>query len=138
MTGEASFCGVPVLPFVGHLSLVDADGLPAGVAVFGKAVVEAGQAVGARLAHDVPLSAELARTLGTCEVLHVPRTTFRFRALVCQNDLGTKINWLKVKFLTNMKCSVSALQINIDCTGMWAMEFWANLIKNIYSGIKSF
>lgn len=57
MAGEAALGGVPVLAFVRHLSLVDADGLSTRVAVLGEAAVEAGQAVGARLAHDVTLTA---------------------------------------------------------------------------------
>lgn len=82
MAGEASFGSMPVLSLVGHLSLVDADGFPASVAVLSEAVVEAGQAVGARVAHDVPLAAELARALRAREVLHVPSATLRLRALV--------------------------------------------------------
>lgn len=89
MAREAALRGVPVLALVGHLALVDADGLPAGVAVLGEAVVEAGQAVGPRLAHDVPLPAQLARALRAREVLHVPRAALRLRALVCQDYLLT-------------------------------------------------
>lgn len=87
VAGEAALGGVPVLALVRHLALVDADGLAARVAVLGEAGVEAGQAVGARLAHDVALPAQLPRALGAREVLHVPRATFRLCALVGQDYL---------------------------------------------------
>lgn len=92
MAGKASFCGVPVLSLVGHLSLVDADGLAARVAVLGEAGVEAGKTVGARLAHDVALPAQLARALRAREVFHVPRAPFRLRALVSQDYLLGQVN----------------------------------------------
>lgn len=87
VAGEAALGGVPVLALVRHLALVDADGLAARVAVLGEAGVEAGQAVGPRLAHDVALPAQLPRALGAREVLHVPRAPLCFRALVRQDYL---------------------------------------------------
>lgn len=87
MAREAALRGVPVLALVGHLALVDADGLPARVAVLREAAVEAGQAVGPRLPHDVALPAELLGALRAGEVLHVPRAAFRLRALVGEDDL---------------------------------------------------
>lgn len=59
MTREAPLGGVPVLALMRHLTLIYADGLSAGVAVFGEAIVEARQAVRPGFPHDVPLSAQL-------------------------------------------------------------------------------
>lgn len=89
VAGEAALRGVPVLSLVRHLSLVDADGLAARVAVLREAAVEAGQAVGACLAHDVPLPAQLLGALRAGEVFHVPRAPLRLRALVRQDYLIT-------------------------------------------------
>nr|CAD7200308.1 unnamed protein product [Timema douglasi] len=68
-------------------TLVDADGFATRVAVFREHGVEAVQAVGMSIPHDVALSAQLAVALEAGKVLHVPRTTLRLRALVRQDYL---------------------------------------------------
>lgn len=81
---------MPVLTLVGHLRLVNAYWFSASVAVLGKAVVEAGQAVGPGFPHDVPLPAELLGALLTGKVLHVPCSTLGFCALVSEDYLWTR------------------------------------------------
>lgn len=82
MAAEAVVGGVPMLAFVAHLPLVHSDGFSAGVAVFREHGVEAVEAVGAAVPHDVALTAQLALAFGAGEVLHVPGSSFGFRALV--------------------------------------------------------
>lgn len=79
--------GVPVLSFVTHLTLVDAYGLTARVAVLGEHGVEAVKAERTTVSHDVPLASELTFTLGTGEVFHMPSTAFGFGAFISKNDL---------------------------------------------------
>ena len=69
------------------LTLIDADGLAAGVAVFGKHRVEAMQAIGSAVPHDVPLAAQTSVALEASKVLHVPSPAFSLRALVSKNYL---------------------------------------------------
>lgn len=76
-----------MLSVVAHLSLVHSDGLSAVVAVLGKHRVEAGQAKGLSIAHYVPLTAQLFVAFEAGEVLHVPRSSFRLGALICQDYL---------------------------------------------------
>lgn len=87
MAGEASFCCVPMLPFVGHLSLIYAYGFSASVAVLRKTAVETGQAVGSGFPHNIPLTAELSGAFSARKMLHVPGSTFSFCALVCEDYL---------------------------------------------------
>lgn len=89
VAAEAVLGGVPVLAFMGHLTLIHADGLPAGVAVLGEHGVEAVEAEGPPIPHDVPLAPQLAVALEAGEVLHVPRPSFGLRALVGEDDLVT-------------------------------------------------
>lgn len=63
------------------------DVFPARVAVLGVEGLEAGAAVGPTLLHDVALAPQHRLTLEAAEVLHVPVTALRLRALVRQNDL---------------------------------------------------
>ena len=72
------------------LTLIDADGLAAGVAVFGKHRVEAMQAIGSAVPHDVPLAAQTSVALEASKVLHVPSPAFSLRALVRKYDLKDK------------------------------------------------
>lgn len=58
---EAGLGRVPVLTLVRHLPLIDADRLPAAVAVLGEGGVEAPQTVRPAFPHHVPLTAELQR-----------------------------------------------------------------------------
>lgn len=67
---EARLGRVPVLTFVRHLALVDADRLAAAVAVLGKGCVETTQTVGSSFSHHVPLAAEL-RTERETHAVHV-------------------------------------------------------------------
>jgi hypothetical protein len=87
MATETQFGGVPVLAFVAHLALVDANGFAAGVAVLGEHGVEAVEAVRAAVTHNVPLASELPLALGAGEVLHVPSATLGLRAFVGEDDL---------------------------------------------------
>ena len=87
---KAALRGVPVLSLVRHLSLVDADGVPARVAVFREGGVEAVQAEGSAVPHHVPLPAQLTVALEAAEVAHVPRSSLGLRALVGKNDLEKK------------------------------------------------
>jgi hypothetical protein len=87
MATETQFGGVPVLAFVAHLALVDADGFAAGVAVLGEHGVEAVEAVGAAVTHYVTLASELPLALGAGEVLHVPGATLGLRAFIGEDDL---------------------------------------------------
>lgn len=85
---EALIGGMPVLSVVAHLALVDADHLAAVVAVLGEHGVEAAQAVGLSLPHDVALPAQLMLALLAGEVFHVPGATLGLRALVREDDLS--------------------------------------------------
>ena len=68
-------------------TLVHPDRLSAGVAVFGEHAVEAGEAVGPALSHDVALSSQVPVALKAGKVLHVPSTTLGLGALVGEDDL---------------------------------------------------
>lgn len=70
--------------------MIYTDGLPAGVAVLGEHGVEAAQAVGAALPHDVPLPSQLCVALEAGKVFHVPGAPLGLGALVGQNDLSTR------------------------------------------------
>ena len=63
-------------------TLIHADSLSASVAVLSKHAVEAAEAVGSALPHDVPLAPEEVITLEAGEVLHVPRPALGLCALV--------------------------------------------------------
>lgn len=78
---------MPMLAFVSHLTLVNANGIPARVAVLGKHGIEAVQAEGPAVTHDVPLSSQLSITLEAGEVFHVPRTALSLRTFVRQDNL---------------------------------------------------
>jgi hypothetical protein len=78
-------------------TLIHADNFSAGIAVFGEHAVEAGQAVGAPLPHDVPLAPELAVALEAGEVQHVPGPALGLRALVREDDLQKMSHIVKVK-----------------------------------------
>lgn len=78
---------MPVLSVVAHLALVHSDGLSAVVAVLGEHRVEAGQAEGLSVAHYVPLTAQLFVAFEAGEVLHVPCSSFRLGALICEDYL---------------------------------------------------
>jgi len=67
--------------------LINSDVLTAGITVLCEDGVEAGEAVGARVAHDVALAAQLGRAFGAREVLQVPGAALGFRALVRQDYL---------------------------------------------------
>lgn len=84
---EALVGGMPVLPVMAHLSLIHANGLAAVVAVLGEHCIEAEQAVGLPLAHNVPLPAQLLIALVAGEVIHVPGTSLGLGALVRQDNL---------------------------------------------------
>lgn len=84
---EALVGGMPMLAIVAHLSLVDANGLAAIVAVLGEHRVEAEQAVGLPLAHYVALPAQLLVALVAGKVVHVPGTSLGLGALVRQDNL---------------------------------------------------
>lgn len=79
--------GVPVEAGAHQLALVDGDWLTARLAAVGKQVLEAAAAEGSRVAHDVPLTAELETAVRAGEVTHVPAATLRFRAFVAEDYL---------------------------------------------------
>ena len=69
-------------------TLIDSYGFAAGVAVLGEDGVEAVEAVGPRLAHDVALAAQHPVAFEAGEVAHVPRPSLRLGALVGQYQLS--------------------------------------------------
>jgi hypothetical protein len=87
VAAEAALSGVPMLSFVTHLALVDADGVAARVAELSEEAVEATKAERATVSHDVPLAAQLLVALEAREMFHVPRSTLGFGALVCEDYL---------------------------------------------------
>lgn len=90
VASKAAFGGMPVLTLVGHLTLVDADGITAGVTVFGKGGIETVQAERASVSHDVPFTAQLSIAFKTTEMPHVPRSTFSFCTFIGKNYLITR------------------------------------------------
>lgn len=105
---------MPVLSVVAHLALIDANHLPAVVAVLGEHGVKAAQAVGLPLPHDVPLPAQLMLALLAGEVLHVPGPTFGLGTLIREDDLRERreqrvskgfLRYEKNRFLTLLKIS---------------------------------
>lgn len=79
--------------------MIHAYGVAARVAVFGEQSVETLQAIRSAVPHDVPLASQLLVTFQTRKVFHVPRTTFRFRALVGQDYLYTRNTQNEVELL---------------------------------------
>jgi hypothetical protein len=75
--------------------LVYANNFSTGIAIFGKHAVEAGQAVGPALPHDVPLPPELPVALEAGEVEHVPGTALGLGTLVGKYDLKMSSSFLK-------------------------------------------
>ena len=72
-------------------TLIDSDGLAAGVAVLREDGVEAVEAVGSRLAHNVALPSEHPVAFEAGEVAHMPRPSLRLGALVGQYQLSTRL-----------------------------------------------
>ena len=70
--------------------MVNADGFATGITVLGEHAVEAGEAVGPPLPHDVPLAAQVLVALEAGKVLHVPGPALRLSALVREDDLRIK------------------------------------------------
>ena len=68
-------------------TLIHPDGLSTGVAVLREHTVEAAEAVGPALPHDVALAPEEVVALEAGEVLHVPGPALGLCALVRENDL---------------------------------------------------
>ena len=62
--------------------MVNSNSLSTGVAVLGEHAVEAAEAVGPPVPHDVALAAQVPVALEAGEVLHVPGAALRLRALV--------------------------------------------------------
>ena len=94
---------MPVLPLVCHLTLVHTDVFPTRVAELGKQVLETAAAVGATVAHDVALTAQLVVTLHAAEVMHVPAGPLSLSALVRKDYLSKDAVRLYVFYLTSMK-----------------------------------
>ena len=79
--------------------MVHAYRLPTGVAVLGEHAVEAAEAVGPALPHDVSLPAEVPVALEAGEVLHVPGAALGLRALVREDDLEERqLDWLRMGY----------------------------------------
>ena len=91
-------------------TLVDSDGLSTGVAVLGEHGVEAAEAVGPALAHDVPLASQLLVTLETGEVLHVPGPSLSLGTLVRQNDLRAWSQPVRRVSIVQTLCRVPVVQ----------------------------
>lgn len=72
--------------------MIHADRVSARIAILGKQAVETLQTVRTAVSHDVPLTSQLLVAFQAREVFHVPSTTFRFRALVRQDDLQQLTN----------------------------------------------
>ena len=68
-------------------TLVHPNSFPTGVAVLGKHAVEAGEAVGPSLSHDVPLATQVSVAFKASKMLHVPSPTLGLGALVGEDDL---------------------------------------------------
>lgn len=75
------------------------DVFPARVAVLGVEGLEAGAAVRPTLLHDVALAPQHRLALEAAEVLHVPVTALRLRALVRQDDLRKEREAFKCRSL---------------------------------------
>jgi hypothetical protein len=67
--------------------LIDPDGLAAGVAILGEHAVEAGEAVGSTLAHDVALTAQVLVAFEAGKVFHVPGSPLSLSTLVREDYL---------------------------------------------------
>jgi hypothetical protein len=67
--------------------LIDPDGLAAGVAILSEHAVEAGEAVGSTLAHDVALTAQVLVAFETGKVFHVPGPPLSLSTLVREDYL---------------------------------------------------
>ena len=67
--------------------MVHPNCFPTSVAVLGKHAVEAGEAVGPALSHDVALPSQVPVTLEAGKVLHMPSPALCFRTLVGEDDL---------------------------------------------------
>ena len=78
--------------------MVHSDWLSARVAELGEHRVETMQTIRPTVSHYVPLTAELPFAFHAREMLHVPRSTFRFGAFVGENYLKC------VKFLSTSNC----------------------------------
>ena len=70
--------------------MIDSNGLAAGVTVLGEHTVEAAEAVGSALSHDVPLTSEVTVALETGEVNHMPGSALGLSALVRKDYLKIK------------------------------------------------
>jgi len=92
---------------VTHLSLIHANGLATIVTVLGEHGVEAEQAIGLPLPHYVTLSAQLLVALMAGKVIHVPGTSLRLGALICQDNL-----WAKVTSIIITKVGKAALRLS--------------------------
>ena len=69
------------------ITLIDVDGVATGVAELGKLAVEAVDAEGLALHHDVAGPAQQFVALRAGKVLHVPRVALGLRALVREDQL---------------------------------------------------
>lgn len=81
---------MPMLPIIGHLSMIHTNMFAAGFAVLCIEGLEASTAEGPSVLHDVSLPTEDSLTLEATEMLHVPVAAFSLCALVCKNDLVTR------------------------------------------------
>jgi hypothetical protein len=72
---------------VAHLTLVNTNTLTTALAVLGVEPFEAGAAVRPALTHNVSLPAEIRVAFVAREMLHVPASTFGFRAFIREDDL---------------------------------------------------
>ncbi len=76
-----------VLPLVSQLPRINSKSPSAGITILCKDAMEASQAVGPTVPHDVSLPSQLQIALVTSEMFHVPSAAFSFGALIGEDDL---------------------------------------------------
>jgi len=81
---------VPMLTFVRHLTLINANWVPTGVTILGVHRFKATATEWTAVSHDVSLASKLRVAFEAAEMPHVPTTAFGFGAFVREDDLVTR------------------------------------------------
>lgn|SRR6218665_136348 len=87
IAAEACVACMPVMPLVGHLTLVNSYGASTTITVFRIQSFKAVATVWLTVAGHVTLATKRPVTLGAHEVLCVPTTTFSLGTFIRENDL---------------------------------------------------